>query len=167
MPAPKKTKEKTSNLPKVKSKSKPKTRGQTVEIELRTVEIARKFEEGYSSDQIIEWIARTYNLSDDRAYRELTRVYGLFKERTKDELDTLHKRISTMYLSLYRKAMEDENPILALKTLELYSNFATNKDIINIQVINDTQVNLNLESFTDDDLEKLLTGDTVKAVPNG
>lgn len=144
----------------------PKYKGQKAEIELRTVDIANKFAEGYSSDEIMEWIGKTYNLSDERSYRELTRVYKLFKERTKDEIDTLHKRLSSMYLSLYRQAIQENNPVLALKTLELYTNFATNKDIINVNIVQDTQVNLNLNSYSDEDLEKLLLGESVQVIPN-
>lgn len=152
---------------KIKQKVEPpkkKTRGVTVEIQLRTVEIARKFSEGYSTDEIIDWLVNNYNISDYTAYQELKKVYGEFKERTKEELDVLHKRISSMYLNLYRKAIEEDDKVLALKTLELYSNFATNKDIININIVNDTQVNLSLDSYSDSDLEKLLTGDSVKII---
>lgn len=143
---------------------KKKSKGITVEIQLRTVEVARKFAEGYSTEEILDWLVTTYNISDNQAYSQLKRVYGEFKERTKDELDTLHKRISSMYLNLYRKAIEEGENVLALKTLELYSNFATNKDIININIVNDTQVNLSLDSYSDSDLEKLLSGDAVKII---
>ncbi|TGM95034.1 hypothetical protein EHR02_00075 [Leptospira levettii] len=145
---------------------KPRGKGMHIEIQLKTQEIAKKFAEGYSTDEIIDWVVNTYGVSEERAYRDIVRVFGLFKERTKEELDTLHKRISSMYLHLYRQALEDGDRILALKTLELYSNFASNKDIININVVNDTQVNLNLEAYSDEDLEKLLSGDTVKIIGN-
>lgn len=144
----------------------PKYKGQSVEIELRTIEIANKLADGYSTDEIIDWIAKTYNLSDETAYRSLMKVHKLFRERTKDEIDLIHKRLSTMYLSLYRKSIAEGNTVLALKTLELYTNFATNKDIINVNIVNDTQVNLNLNSYSDEDLEKLLLNESVQVIAN-